>query len=190
MYGYHWEKIDVGHYWDLQVKQRRRRRQQERQKTIGSEIGKTTTCITLFSTFLCRRCMTTTWVLNVTFCRERDARRLPFSFSELRYSPLELNSRKIRTHLTNWTRWNKRDKVWSSANSLFIWRFRSRSRRYCLSSLMLLLPLRYTGPCEFVAAVGSNLIWDRRISNSLRMCENGVKNRIRPWNHSLFSHPF
>ena len=43
MYGYHWEKIDVGHYWDLKVKQRRRRRQQERQKTIGSEIGKTTT---------------------------------------------------------------------------------------------------------------------------------------------------
>ena len=42
MYGYHWEKIDVGHYWDLKVKQRRRRRQQERQKTIGSEIGKTT----------------------------------------------------------------------------------------------------------------------------------------------------
>ena len=59
MYGYHWEKIDVGHYWDLKVKQRRRR-QQERQKTIGSEIGKTTTCITLFSTFLRRRCMTTT----------------------------------------------------------------------------------------------------------------------------------
>ena len=43
-----------------EIRQRRRRRQQERQKTIGSEIGKTTTCITLFSTFLRRRCMTTT----------------------------------------------------------------------------------------------------------------------------------
>ena len=38
-------------------------------------------------------------------------------------------------------RWNKRDKVWGSANSLFKWRFRRRSRRRsrrrrcCLSSL-------------------------------------------------------
>ena len=27
-----------------------------------------------------------------------------------------------------WTRWNKRDKVWGSANSIFKWRFRSRRR--------------------------------------------------------------
>ena len=38
-------------------------------------------------------------------------------------------------------RWNKRDKVWGSASSLFKWRFRRRSRRRrrrrrcCLSSL-------------------------------------------------------
>ena len=40
-------------------------------------------------------------------------------------------------HLTNLTRWNKCDKVWSSATSLFKWRFRSRRRRRrcCLSSL-------------------------------------------------------
>ena len=30
----------------------------------------------------------------------------------------------------------KRDKVWSSATSLFKWRFRSRRRRCCLSSLI------------------------------------------------------
>ena len=35
---------------------------------------------------------------------------------------------------TNWRRWNKRDKVLSSATSLFEWRFRSRCRRCCLSS--------------------------------------------------------
>ena len=34
-------------------------------------------------------------------------------------------------------RWNKRDKVWGSASSLFKWRFlrRRRHRRCCLSSL-------------------------------------------------------
>ena len=39
--------------------------------------------------------------------------------------------------MTNETRWNKRDKVWGSANSLFKWRFRSRRRRLCLSSLIV-----------------------------------------------------
>ena len=56
---------------------------------------------------------------NFTFC------------GGLRYSLLEFNSRKNCQHLTNWTRWNKRDKGWSSANS----RPRSRRRRRCLSSL-------------------------------------------------------
>ena len=94
---------------------RRRRRQQERQKTIGSEIGKTTTSLRsrrleVVGTRKNGRARRISLpsvhdydvkVPNFTFCRERDARRLPFSFSELRYSPLELNSRKIRTHLTN-----------------------------------------------------------------------------------------
>ena len=59
-------------------------------------------------------------------------RRLSFCFPGLRHSLLEFNSRKNCQHLTNWTRWNKRDKGWSSANS----RPRSRRRRRCLSSLL------------------------------------------------------
>ena len=35
----------------------------------------------------------------------------------------------------NWTRYNKHDEAWSSANSLFKWRFRNRRRPCCLSSL-------------------------------------------------------
>ena len=35
--------------------------------------------------------------------------------------------------MTNKATWNKRDKVWSSATSLFEWRFRNRRRRCCLS---------------------------------------------------------
>ena len=116
-------------------KQRRRRRQQERKKSNRFRLAKQQlcTCITLFWTFLCRRCTTTTWKCLISRCVE------DFLFlwdSELQYSLLEFNYRKICQHLTNWTSWNKRDKVWSRANSLFKWRFRSRHRRCCLSSLM------------------------------------------------------
>ena len=47
----------------------------------------------------------------------------------------EFKSRKNCQHLTN-HRWNKRDKVWSNATLLFKWRFRSRRRQCCLSSLL------------------------------------------------------
>ena len=50
-----------------------------------------------------------------------------FSFSELTYSHLECNYRKVRQYWT--TRWNKYQEVWSIANSLFVWRLRCRPRR-------------------------------------------------------------
>ena len=97
------------------------------------------TCIAIFCTFLCLHCTTKTWkCLIPRFVEDVDARQqLSFSFPELRYSPLEFTSRKICQHLTNWTRWNRRDKVWSSANSLFMWLFPSCHRRCRLSSLTL-----------------------------------------------------
>ena len=61
--------------------------------------------------------------------------RLPFSFPNLQYGLLKFNSRENCQLLTNWTRWEKRDKVWSSATSLFKWRFCGRRRRCCLISL-------------------------------------------------------
>ena len=60
--------------------------------------------------------------------------RLSSSFPT-QYSLVELNSKKYCQHLTNWTTWNKRDKVWGSATSIFKCLFRSRRRRCCLSSL-------------------------------------------------------
>ena len=54
---------------------------------------------------------------------------LSFSFPELWYSLLEFNSRRNCQQLANWTQDNKHDKVWSSATSLFKWRFRSRRCR-------------------------------------------------------------
>ena len=95
------------------------------------------TCITLFCTFLCRHCTTTTWKCLISRSVEdvNTTERLSFSFPKLRYSLLEFSSRNNCQHLTNWMRWNKRDNVWSSATSLFKWRFRSRRRRRCLSSI-------------------------------------------------------
>ena len=60
------------------------------------------------------------------------------TFPGLRLSPLEFKYRKICQKMTNWTRWNKRDEVWSRAISLFKWRFRSR-RRCCYLSYLLTL---------------------------------------------------
>ena len=72
---------------------------------------------------------------NLTFCGRREHKTTTlFCFSWFWYSPLESNYGQIRQHLTNWTRWNKRDEVWASANTLFNWRFGS-PRRCCLSSL-------------------------------------------------------
>ena len=60
------------------------------------------------------------------------------TFPGLRSSPLEFNCRKTCQHLTNWTRWNNCDKVWSRAISLFKGRFRSRRRCCCLSYFLTL----------------------------------------------------
>ena len=64
------------------------------------------TCTTLFCIFLYRRCTTTTWKCLIScFVENVNTRqRLSSSFSELRYSLLELNSRKNCQDLTNWMR--------------------------------------------------------------------------------------
>ena len=72
--------------------------------------------MTLFCIFLCCHCTTTTSNFLISRFVEgvNTRQRLSFPFPELRYSPLESNSRKICQDWTNWTRWNKRDEVWSS----------------------------------------------------------------------------
>ena len=70
-----------------ELKQRRRRRQQGRQKSNGVRLAKEKlcTCITLFYSFLCCRCMTTMWnCLIWRFVEDVNTRQWPsFSFSEL-----------------------------------------------------------------------------------------------------------
>ena len=73
-------------------------------------------------------------VPNFTFCRGREQTTTTFFFfSELQSFRIQLQ--KICRYLINWTSWNKRDKFWSSANSLFEWRFRNRRCRCCLRSI-------------------------------------------------------
>ena len=93
-------------------------------------------CIFLhFLAIIC--CTTMTWTLLISRFVEdgNTTQQLCFSFPELSYSPLEFNSRTIRQHLTNCTRWNKRNKVWGSPNSLFKWCFHSCRQCCCLNSL-------------------------------------------------------
>ena len=117
-----------------ELKERRRWRQRERQKR--NRLHWQNNSARLFCTFLCRRCTSVTWICLISRFVEdvNTRRRLPFSFRELRYR--EFNSRKNSQRSTNWMRWNKRDKGWSSANSLCKkWRFCSRCRRCFLTSL-------------------------------------------------------
>ena len=116
-----------------------RRRQREREKAEGLDLEKQQLCsfITRFSTFLWRRCTTTTWKCLISrFVKDVNIRQWrSFSFPELWYSLLEFNARKIIQQLTNWTSWNKRDKVWSSANSLRVDGRPIRIKTYAVSKV-------------------------------------------------------
>ena len=82
-------------------------------KAIGL-INKTTTLQVhqAFCTFHCRHCTTTKWKRLISRFVEDGHTRQPrsFSFPVLWNNPLEFNSRIICQHLTNCTRWSKRDR--------------------------------------------------------------------------------
>ena len=84
-----------------------------------------------FCTLLCRHCTTTTWKCPISRFMEDVAkrRRIFLSFSKLGCGPQEINSRKIRLHLTFSADGNKRDNVSKKANALSKLRFRYRRRR-------------------------------------------------------------
>ena len=84
-----------------------------------------------FCTLLCRHCTTTTWKCLISRFMEdvTKRRRMFLSFSKLECGPQEINSRKIRLHLTFSADGNKRDNVWKKANALSQLRFRYRRRR-------------------------------------------------------------
>ena len=93
-----------------ELKHHRRRGQREQQRQNSNRFGlvKQQLCswINLFCTFLCRHCRNTMWNRLISRSVEGVNLRecLSFSFPELPYSPSELIYRKIRQHLSNWTR--------------------------------------------------------------------------------------
>ena len=81
------------------LKQQRRRRQRGRQKSGCFRLAKQQLCtrITLFCTFLCRICTTTTWnCLILLFREEVNKRRRTYSLSKLEYGSYKFNSRSVR----------------------------------------------------------------------------------------------
>ena len=93
-------------------------------KAIGW-ISKSTTLYVhhVFLYMSCRHCTTTTRKCLISRLEGDVTRRqrLSSSFPVIWHSPLEFKSRKscqLLTNCGNWTRWNKRFKVWGSANSL------------------------------------------------------------------------
>ena len=71
------------------------------------------TCITLFCTFLCRQCTTTTKKMpNFMFCGRREHQTTTlffFSWTSMQSFRIHATPQNNCQHLTNW--WNKRDQV-------------------------------------------------------------------------------
>ena len=89
------------------------------------------------------RCTTTTWNLPTSPFVSQD--KTTISFSELLYRPLDsIYSRKNRQHLTKWIGWIKNDEFWSSASSLFKWRFRRRSYHGCVNAVDVYCPFFFS----------------------------------------------
>ena len=126
-------------------RRQRQRRQREQQKTNRFILAKQQlcTCITHVHHAFPSLHDYDVKLPNFTFCRGREHKTTTFFFfSWTLKQSLQFNSREIYQHLTHWTGWNKRDKVWSSANSLrerrkssllFKWRYRGRRHGCCLT---------------------------------------------------------
>ena len=69
------------------------------------------------------------WAYKISFC-------LPIA---LRCSPLEISSKKISQHLTNWMRKNNTDDIWNSTNSLCKRYICFHQHCGCLNSLILVM---------------------------------------------------
>ena len=113
-----------GFFRELKQRAGRRRRQRERETSKGLDKQNNNFYVhhaflfislpSLHDYDLKVRYLISRFVENVN-----TRQRFSFSLPELRCSPLEFIFNKSRQHLSNiWTRWNRRDKVWNSANSL------------------------------------------------------------------------
>ena len=115
---------------DLRI--RRRRRQRERQKSSRLKLAKQQlcTCITLFCTFLCRRCTTTTWKCLISRFME-DVNVLSWIWF-LGIELLESSSTFDKVSELELSRWRLNEREFT-----FYWCFRCRCRPRILRSLII-----------------------------------------------------
>ena len=122
-------------------RRRRRRRQRERQKSnrFRQARQQLSTCITLFCTFRCCRCTTKTWNgLSSRFVEDGNKRQLSFFFFWTLMQSFRIQLQKNFANIWIIKRVGiSAIKFETCANSLFKWRFRSRSRRRCANCLMI-----------------------------------------------------
>ena len=131
-----WKMADIRELSIVLRRQWRRQRHRGRQKSNWFGLAKQPlcTCITLFSTFLCCICTTTTWKCLISRFMEdavNEWRQSFLSLSKLEGGPQGINFREIRWHLTFSADWNKRDEVRKNANWFLKWLSRCRHRLRC-----------------------------------------------------------
>ena len=110
---------------------------------------------------------------NFTFSGGREQKATTFFvffWTSIQSLRIQLQKKNCQD-LTNWTRWNKRNKVWSSANWLFKWRFRSGRRCCCLNSLTTSIDFK------------RKLLWRTELKKWLRT-------QWLPWSKNLHSYRY
>ena len=116
-----WSSLDI-----RELKQWRRRRQRKHQKSssLDRQNNNLARASRFFVHFFAVVSQQDVNVPNFMFCGGREHKTTTFVFfSWTSIRRLEFNSRQIRQHFVYWTSWNRRDKVWSSTNSIFKWVF-------------------------------------------------------------------
>ena len=110
---------------------------------------------------------------NFTFCEGREQKATTFFFffwTLIQSFRIQLQKKNCQD-FTNWARWNKRDKVWRSATSLFKWRSRSRRCCCCLNSLTTSIDFK------------QKFLWRTALKKWLRT-------RWLPWSKNLHSYRY
>ena len=104
---------------NMELQQQRRRRQRERFKRNRYILAKQKlcTCITLFCTFFA---VVSIFLISRTHLWSRWTQKFPFPFSKHWYGPFGFNHPNFANNSTNQMKFNMIDKVWNSANFLFL----------------------------------------------------------------------
>ena len=97
------------------------------------------TCITLFCTFLCRSCTTTTWNDQIlSFFEDENGKPINSTISVWTWarSPLFISNLNS-PFLSNWATWDNREKMWKDAKRISQGRFHGRRRCRIVRSLLV-----------------------------------------------------